>query len=47
MTAGDRLLALYEDNFSHFDFIEAMNGGECDCSLHRIANGLQEEEAGE
>ena len=26
---------LYEDNFSHFDFIENMNGGDCDCFLHQ------------
>jgi hypothetical protein len=25
---------IYEDNYSHFDFIENMNGGDCDCSLH-------------
>jgi len=43
MTAGDRVLALYEDNFAHFDFIEAMSGGECDCALHLQIQGLQEE----
>lgn len=26
---------IYEDNFSHFEFIENMNGGECDCTLHQ------------
>ena len=25
---------IYEDNFSHFDFMENMNGGDCDCNLH-------------
>jgi hypothetical protein len=26
---------IYEDNFSHFDFMENMNGGDCDCHLHQ------------
>ena len=30
----DLIVQIYEDNFSHFDFIENMNGGDCDCSLH-------------
>jgi hypothetical protein len=25
---------IYNDNFSHFEFIENMNGGDCDCNLH-------------
>jgi len=29
---------LYEDNYSHFDFIEDMNGGDCDCNLHYAIN---------
>ena len=28
------IVQLYEDNFSHFDFIDNMNGGDCDCKLH-------------
>jgi len=24
---------IYEDNYSHFDFMENM-GGDCDCNLH-------------
>ena len=28
------IVQIYEDNFSHFDFIENMNGGDCDCVLH-------------
>ena len=33
-TIDELLTAIYEDNFSHFDFIENMNGGDCDCNLH-------------
>lgn len=25
---------IYEDNYSHFDFMENMASGDCDCSLH-------------
>ena len=25
---------IYEDNYSHFEFMENMNGGDCDCNLH-------------
>lgn len=25
---------IYEDNYSHFDFMDNMNGGDCDCHLH-------------
>jgi hypothetical protein len=28
------LTAIYEDNLQHVDFIEAMNSGDCDCSIH-------------
>ena len=33
-TIDELLTTVYEDNFSHFDFIENMNGGDCDCNLH-------------
>lgn len=33
-TVDELVTALYEDNYSHFDFIENMNGGDCDCALH-------------
>jgi hypothetical protein len=30
----DKLIdAIYDDNFSHLDFIENM-GGDCDCNIH-------------
>ena len=33
-TIDELVTTIYEDNFSHFDFMENMNGGDCDCSLH-------------
>jgi hypothetical protein len=29
---------IYEDNRDHFDFMENMNGGDCDCNLHATMN---------
>ena len=29
---------IYEDNWSHIDFMEAMNGGDCDCLIHSSLN---------
>jgi hypothetical protein len=29
------LTAIYEDNYSHFEFMENMGGGDCDCNLHQ------------
>ena len=34
MLVEDLIVKVYEDNYSHFDFMENMNGGECDCNLH-------------
>ena len=34
ITVDELIIQLYEDNFSHFDFIENMNGGDCDCLIH-------------
>jgi len=28
------ITAIYEDNYSHIDFMENMNGGDCDCNIH-------------
>ncbi len=33
-TVDELVTTIYEDNFGHFDFIENMNGGDCDCALH-------------
>lgn len=34
-TIDELLTAIYEDSFSHFELIENMNGGDCDCFLHQ------------
>lgn len=33
-TINELVQEIYEDNYSHFEFIENMNGGDCDCNLH-------------
>ena len=33
---------IYEDNWSHIDFIENMNGGDCDCKLHNAMDLMYE-----
>lgn len=33
-TVDELVTAIYEANYSHFDFMENMNGGDCDCALH-------------
>lgn len=35
MTVDELINSIYEDNYSHFDFMENMNGGDCDCTLHQ------------
>ena len=30
---------IYEDNYSHVDFIDEM-GGDCDCNVHELLKGL-------
>lgn len=45
MKAGsvDELITfIYEDNYSHIEFIENMNGGDCDCHIHSAMNLIQE-----
>jgi hypothetical protein len=38
--------AIYEDNYSHFEFMENMNGGDCDCNLHQTMNVIAMYEEG-
>jgi hypothetical protein len=40
-TIPELIEQLYEDNYSHFDFIDNMNGGDCDCVIHLVMNTLQ------
>ena len=39
-TISELVDEIYEDNFSHFDFIENMNGGECYCQIHTTMNTI-------
>ena len=31
---------IYEDNLEHFEFMENMNGGDCDCNLHNTMHTI-------
>jgi hypothetical protein len=33
-TIDELVTTIYEDNLNHFEFMENMNGGDCDCDLH-------------
>lgn len=44
MTIAELIEKIYNENYSHFDFIFNMNGGECDCNLHQIIADLAAEE---
>lgn len=42
MTVDQLIADIYEDNWSHIDFIENMNSGECDCLIHNTLNLIAE-----
>ena len=42
MLVDDLIIKVYEDNYSHLDFIENMNGGDCDCNLHSFFEIIKE-----
>ena len=33
-TIDELVTSIYEENLSHIEFMENMNGGECDCNIH-------------
>jgi len=37
-TIDELVTSIYEDNESHFEYMENMNGGDCDCNLHATMN---------
>jgi len=41
-TISEIVTRIYEDNYSHFDFMDNMNGGDCDCSLHNAMNIIEQ-----
>ena len=40
-TINELIETIYEDNFSHIDFMDNM-GGDCDCLIHSILNKIGE-----
>lgn len=38
LTVKTLVQRIYDDNYSHWDFMENMNGGDCDCNLHNAMN---------
>jgi uncharacterized Fe-S center protein len=41
ITVGTLVNEIYEDNFSHLDFMDNM-GGDCDCNIHNALNLILE-----
>jgi hypothetical protein len=39
-TVDELATVLYEENESHFEFINNMNGGDCDCAVHLTMNTI-------
>ena len=39
-TIDELITEIYEDNFSHFEFIENMGGEACDCHIHTTLNTI-------
>ena len=39
-TINELVMSIWEDNQDHFEFIENMNGGDCDCNLHMTMNTI-------
>jgi hypothetical protein len=41
-TIDELITNIYEDNYSHIEFMENMNGGDCDCNIHNAMNLIEE-----
>lgn len=41
-TIDELVTVIYEDNYSHIEFMENMNGGDCDCNIHSAMNLIVE-----
>lgn len=39
-TIDELVTTIYEDNLNHFEFMENMGGGDCDCNLHITMNTI-------
>jgi Uri superfamily endonuclease len=42
MSIDELVQTIYQDNFSHFDFIDNMGAGDCDCKLHITLDTIME-----
>ena len=40
LTVNELVNRIYLDNDIHFDFVEDMSGGDCDCNLHNVMNTI-------
>jgi hypothetical protein len=41
-TIDELVTTIHEENLEHFEFIEAMNAGDCDCNLHTTLNTIMQ-----
>lgn len=39
-TIDELVTTIYEDNLNHFEFMENMASGDCDCNLHITMNTI-------
>jgi hypothetical protein len=39
-TIKELVTTIYQDHDIHFDFVEDMSGGDCDCNLHMTMNTI-------
>lgn len=39
-TINELINEIYEDNYSHLEFMDNMGGGDCDCSIHITLNTM-------
>lgn len=39
-TINELINEIYEDNYSHLEFMENMGGGDCDCNIHNTLNTI-------
>jgi hypothetical protein len=41
-TIDELITTIYEENFSHIDFMDNMASGDCDCKIHMTLNTIME-----
>ena len=45
-TIKELIEAIYENNYSHIEFMENMGGGDCDCHIHQGLNLIAQYQEG-